>query len=301
MNQLAAVVGVVVISFSAIFVRLAAVSPDTAAFFRCAWALPALGLIVVWRRRHGDKAVRFSRTAFLAGILFGLDLAFWHRAIEWIGAGLATVLGNTQVLFVGLAAWLLHGERPDRAMLAALPLALLGVVLVSGLGSEQAYGDAPIFGVVFGIFTGIAYASFLLVFRVAGRGETATARLLLDATLGAGATALVVGLGSGDLDWQVRFPEHGWLIALALGSQVIGWLLIAYALPRLPAIETSVLLLLQPALTILWAALLFEERLAPVQWLGASLVLGGIGLASLVGAVRKAEAGVPIELDRLDP
>ena len=294
MTQLAAVVGILIISSSAILVRLAGVSPDTSAFFRAAYALPVLGLVAWLHGRRSGHLAGFSWMAFGAGLLLGFDLAFWHRAIEWIGAGLATVLGNTQVLFVGLAAWLLHGERPDNAVLAALPVALIGVVLVSGLGGADAYGNAPVAGILFGVCTGLAYAAFLLLFRAAGKKSSSIPRLLFDATVGAAIAAALVGLLVGHIDWHVRFPEHIWLIALALGSQVLGWLLIAYALPRLPALETSVLLLLQPALTILWASFLFDEHLSSVQWLGAGLVLGGIGLASLVGAVRKVETGEEI-------
>jgi drug/metabolite transporter (DMT)-like permease len=90
------------------------------------------------------------------------------------------------------------------------------------------------------------------------------------------------------------WPAHGWLLALAVGSQVIGWLLIAIALPRLAALETSVLLLLQPALTVLWARLIFAELLSNLQWLGVLLVLGGIGVVSMRGIVEE-----PLKGDRL--
>ena len=53
-----------------------------------------------------------------------------------------------------------------------------------------------------------------------------------------------------------------WLVLLAIGSQVIGWLLIGLALPRLPVVETSVLLLGQPVFTVIWGVLLFDERLS---------------------------------------
>ena len=55
---------------------------------------------------------------------------------------------------------------------------------------------------------------------------------------------------------------------LALVTQVVGWLLIATALPRLPAIETSVMLLGQPVLTVLWGVLIFAERLSPFSGAG---------------------------------
>jgi drug/metabolite transporter (DMT)-like permease len=67
---------------------------------------------------------------------------------------------------------------------------------------------------------------------------------------------------------------------------VFGWLLIAGALPRLPALETSVMLLVQPALTVLWARLLFDESLAAIQWTGVAIVMTGVAIAGARGSVR---------------
>ena len=94
---------------------------------------------------------------------------FWHHAIEAVGAGLATVLGNLQVIIVGFFAWLFLGERPSRATLLALPVVLAGVVLISGVIGEDAYGAAPQLGVILGIATAICYAGYLLIIRWGGR------------------------------------------------------------------------------------------------------------------------------------
>ena len=278
--------GILIISFSAVFVRLAAAPPDTAAFFRAAYALPWLGVLWwLFARRRDTRPFRARWQAVLAGVFLGVDLSFWHRAIETIGAGLSTVLGNTQVVFVGAAAWLLHRERPSRSALLTLPVVFAGVVLISGLGRPDAYGSAPLRGVVFGLLTGVTYAAFLLLLRYSNRQLAPPLGPMLDATLGAGAISLVVGLADGGLDFTVTWPSHGWLAALALGSQVIGWSLITITLPRLPALETSVLLLLQPAITMGWGLLLFQERLSPLQWSGAALVLAGVGWLSTRGSV----------------
>ena len=277
--------GVLLISFSAIFVRLAQVSPDTSAFFRLVYALPILFLLW-WRRRDEDQRSSKERwMAFVAGILLGLDLSFWHRAIDMIGAGLSTVLGNTQVMFVGAAAWFLHRERPSRWAIAMVPVILAGVALISGLGREDAYGAAPAMGTALGVLTGITYASFLLVLRGANKSPAPGAAAMLDATAGASVTCLTIGLIDGHLDFAFTWPAHGWLLALALGSQVFGWILISNVLPRLPALESSVLLLLQPMFTVLWGRLLFDEVLSDLQWLGVALVLGGVGWLSTRGSV----------------
>ena len=104
------------ISFSGIFYRWAEVSPSTGTFYRCLFGLPFLAAVAyLERRKFGPLPRATVRLALIAGIFFAGDLTFWHHAIEYVGAGLATVLGNLQVLIVGLVAWVVFGERPPRS------------------------------------------------------------------------------------------------------------------------------------------------------------------------------------------
>src|SRR5918911_1050594 len=132
----AVLVGAVAIAFSGILFRLSHVSPSTGAFYRCVFALPPLWLLA---RREARATRRATWLAWLAGAFFAADLILWHNAIEQVGAGLATVLGNTQVVLVGVFAWLLWRERPQNASLVAIPVVLLGVVLISGALEQGAY------------------------------------------------------------------------------------------------------------------------------------------------------------------
>ena len=128
------------------------------------------------RRRFGPLPARTVRLAAIAGLFFAGDLMFWHHAIEAVGAGLATVLGNLQVIIVGVRrAGCSSGERPSRATLLALPIVLLGVVLISGVIGSGAYGADPTLGVVLGIATALCYSGYLLVIRV-GRSRSRAGR-----------------------------------------------------------------------------------------------------------------------------
>ena len=167
----AALAGAAAIAFSGILYQMAEVSPSTGAFFRCAWALPALWIFVrIEERRIGPRPRDLRKTAWLAGAFFAADLLLWHHSIEAVGAGLATVLGNTQVVLVGLLAWVLFHERPSNSSMAAIPVALVGIVLISGVLEDGAYGDDPMLGTVYGLLTGLAYSGFLLLLRH-GAGE----------------------------------------------------------------------------------------------------------------------------------
>ncbi len=291
MTRLFALMGVLVISFSAIFVRLADTSPATATFFRMAYALPPLTALWLWARRRADKTAFRAWLAFVSGVVLAVDLSMWHWSIRLIGAGLAAVLANVQVVFVGAIAWVLFSERPTGRAIAILPLILMGVVLISGLGRPESYGADPVLGAVLGTAAGASYATFLLLFRSSNRGLVHPSGPLLYATFGGAVGTLVVTLVDSGFSFGFFWPGHGWLLALALLPQTVGWLFIATALPRLPALETSVFLLLQPMLTVLWGVIIFAEALSAVQWLGISLVLSGIAFVTLTGgAVRQTRA-----------
>ena len=117
----------------------------TGAFFRCLWALPFLWPLAIWEDRPARRASRWSlrRAAWVAGAFFAADLILWHYSIEYVGAGLATVLGNTQVVLVGLLAWALFRERPSSSSLLAIPVAMVGIMLISGVLENGAYGSNP--------------------------------------------------------------------------------------------------------------------------------------------------------------
>ncbi len=279
---LGVLIGAFAIAFSGILYRLSEVSPSTGAFWRCALALPPLWLLA--RREDGKlgpRPKRLKRAAWLGGAFFAADLILWHYSIEYVGAGLATVLGNTQVVLVGLLAWLLFRERPASSSLVAIPIAMLGILLISGVLENGAYGEDPKLGAVYGLLTGIAYSGFLLALR-RGSGERGrVAGPLYDATLASAVFVVPAGLILGDLDFTPSLEAFAWLLVLALSSQVVGWLLITVSLGRLPTAKTSVLLTLQPLLAVLFAALLVDERPSPLQLVGAAAILSGLLIASI--------------------
>ncbi|MDQ3955174.1 MAG: DMT family transporter, partial [Actinomycetota bacterium] len=190
-----AAAGAACIATSGVLVRLAETTPVTVAVYRCAYALPFLALVtIVERRRFGELPSRARRLAWVAGVFFALDLIFWHNAIAAVGAGLATVLGNLQVLIVGFAAWLFLKERPNASLFVSVPVVLAGVVLISGVIGSGAYGEDPLLGVVLGAATSIAYAVFILVLRQGSGDLRRVAGPLFHATAVSAAATVIYGV-----------------------------------------------------------------------------------------------------------
>ena len=296
-TMLIALAGAVAISFSPVFYVYSDTNPSTGAFFRMLYALPALALLAYLVRKSDTRSSRTRWTAFGAGLILAPDMLSYHSSMIFIGIGIATLIGNSQVIIVTLASWKLFGEKPNQAILVSLPIVIIGLALISGIADTDPYGEDPVKGVVFGTMAAFFYSSFLILFRYSNRELAPSSSVQLDATAGAALGLLVLGLlplssmAIEPLELQPTWPGHGWLIVLALLCQVVGWLAIAYALPRLPAAHTSFAVLLQPVLTLVWGyVILHQEGHSQNQVIGIFLVLAAIIAVTLYGSTSSAEA-----------
>ena len=286
-----AMFGGVVVSFAPILYALSDANPLTGAFFRMVYALPFLLIIILFRKAEDTRSVNTRLIALVAGFAFSLDFLAYHSTVDWIGTGIGTLIGNSQVIIVTLMSWRLFGERPNLSILISLPIVMVGLVLISGVLDDDPYGEYPVRGVIAGVFTAIFYSAFLIIYRFANRELAPAVNLQFDSTAGCALGLLILSflplksIFVEPIDFEPKFPTHGWLLALAILSQVMGWLAIAHSLPRLPAAYTSFAILLQPTFTIIWGILLLAESPSLQQAIGMFLILGSIVAVTTNGAV----------------
>jgi len=298
--------GALCIASSAIVMQLAGSSAVAAALFRCLFALPVLAVLARREQRRGMPAMAAQArwTARGAGVLLALDLVVWSHSIAAVGAGLATVLGNLQVVILAGLAWCVLGERPRRSLVLALPLLFGGVVLVAGLVGHHTLGHSPLAGVAYGAAASLLYSGYILVLRQAmpqarrletgpvegevtlpadesgRRSGAAVAQPLYQATLGATATSAVLALALPGFRIGPLWPALAWLAVLALTSQVLGWMLISSSLPRLPAGLRGALLLVQPVGAVALGAVVLGQYPSPTQLCGVLVVVAGVLVAT---------------------
>lgn len=290
--MLIALFGAMLLSFAPVLYIRSDTSPVTGAFFRMLYALPILIFLVWYLNRDDPRGIRNRALAFSAGLLLAIDFVGYHSAIDYIGSGIATLIGNSQVVIVTLVSWWMFGERPNRMIIFALPMVMLGLMLISGIWDDEPYGDDPIKGVVGGIVAAIFYSSFLILYRFSNRIQAPSVNLQLDATAGAATGLLIAGimplsrLDIEPIDFSFTWPGHGWIILLAASCQVMGWIAITYALPRLPAAHTSFAILLQPVLTILWGVIILSEKPSIQQIGGMSLIFAAIIAVTMFGTAQ---------------
>jgi drug/metabolite transporter (DMT)-like permease len=280
--------GVFAIGWSALFVRWSAVPGWTSAFWRMAlaqvvfvpWALAS------WSGGTARPSRAAVRNAIIAGVFFAADLALFNTAVMVSSAANATLLGTNAPIFVALGAWLLYRDRPTRRFWAGFALSFLGMVAIVGTDvlrhPHLGLGDA------FAVGGAACYAGYLLYVR-RSRQEIDALSFSAISGVAAAATLLVICVIIGTP--LHGYPARSWwaLIGLALVTQVVGHLSVAYSLGKLPVSRTSIALLGQAPLTAILAVPLLGERLSPLQIGGGALVLGGIYIVNKVPHVPALE------------
>jgi drug/metabolite transporter (DMT)-like permease len=275
------ILGAALISTTSIFVRWAHVEPTTSAFYRMAFGGIMLLALQVARGRWRMPDRGEVGWLLLPALAFGADLMVWHRSIRIVGPGLATLLGNFQVFIMAAVGIVFYHERPGWRFALGVALALAGLWLLVGAG-WQALSPEYRWGVLLGVLTGVAYAVYMLSLRQAQMRRaslTPERTLCIVSLLCAAMLAVAVGVeGSG-----FGIPDaHTWLalLGLAFFGQVLGWVLIARAMPQIPASLVGLLLLLQPVLSFVLDVLLFARPTGGIDWVGLALSLVGIFVAS---------------------
>lgn len=285
--------GIFGIGWSAIFVRWAGLPGAVSAFYRL--ALAQIVLIPCWvtTRRGSLPAMRTVRwTMVLGGLLFGTDIALYNSSVMATSAANATLLGANAPIFVAFGGWLLYRRRPGPTFWWGFLLSVGGVLAIVSVDLRThlslGYGDG------LAEAGALCYACYILCVERARAAVDALSFIVVSGLTAA--TTLVV------FCLVMRFPLsgftwHTWaaLAGLALVSQSVGQLCVAYSLGKLPVAATSVMLLAQAPLTALLAVPTLGEHIARIQVVGGLLVLLGIYVVNRRPS--QPEGGIPMVLE----
>jgi DME family drug/metabolite transporter len=247
---------------------------------------------VWWLRRHGARMPRLSGKlgwVLLGGasvMLFQATFFFGTRG-NGVAVGTVIALGSSP-LFAGLLDWL-RGRRPSRRWVVATALAVIGIVLLSGVLGRA----APLqpLAVLASLVAGVAYAGYAV----------ATAALVQQRLEPLPATAAVIGTSGVLGALLLPFTANGWLadprgllVAAWLGgvTVVVSYLLVGSALRSLSASTAITLGLAEPLTAAVLGVVVLGETLLPSQLAGILLVLGGVAVAGTGRAVAAPAAAV---------
>ncbi len=278
----ALLMGNTALAFGPWLVRLADTGPIAAAFWRLALAAPLLWLVgVAMNQPLGQTDRRTALVVAGAALFFAADLASWHIGIRLTKLGNATLFGNiSSFAFAGYGLWLMR-RWPTVVQAAALLLAVAGCALLMA-GSFELSPD-HVRGDLLALLAGLFYAFYLIGVERA-RGRIDPLPLLVIASLVGAAALLPVALATGERvipgDWRP-------IVALAIGSQLIGQGLLVYAIGKVSPLVIGLALLTQPVISAAIGWIGYGERLSATDWLGAA----AIGVALLLVRLRGPRMG----------
>lgn len=274
-------IGVCGMGLSGIFVKWANAPGAVSGFYRMSAAVLLFGLpFGVEVKRNPIRSWRAVWLAVLAGLFFAGDLGFWNTSVLMTTAANATFLGNTAPLWVSLGALWLFKEKLGRMFWVGLVIALSGAAAL--LGGDFLAGATVGWGAVLSLIAGFFYACFFLATQRAREGLSAFATWWI-AALASSAGLFVAALLLGQPFTGYSLNTYLNFIALALTTQVVGYILVNYALGHLPASIVSPTLLLQPVITTIAGVPLLGEGVTLIQIVGGLLVLAGVWIVNRYG------------------
>jgi DME family drug/metabolite transporter len=255
-------------------IKAADFGPWQVASFRSGVAAITLLLLVPNARRG------FGWKPALVGVAYAATLILFVLANRLTTSANTIYLQSTAPLYVLLFAPLLLHERIRRRDVPIIAAVLGGLVMVLLAGNTPSVtAPDPVRGNVLAAMSGLSYALLLCGLRWLGRDGDQD-RAISAVVLGNGiafVAALPMALPLGP------HPATAWGIILYLGVfQIAGaYLLVTTALRHVPAIEASLMLLVETAFNPLWAWLLLGEIPAALVLMGGGLIVGATILQSV--------------------
>ncbi|GGY63924.1 DMT family transporter [Pseudoduganella albidiflava] len=259
----------------------ATLPPFTATLLRYAMALPFFLVLMRWQ---GTRLPEMPRSDWVLLVLQSAAGAIGYTALLMAGlreasAGDAAIIVGLLPLVSALFAVLALGERPHGALWLALAVALAGVLLATGAGSEAARswrGNLLVLGAV------VCESVFILLNR---KMKTSVPPLALSVLMTAIGLVLSAAAALPEAPWSLAYGRTA-LLAIAyyaLVPTVAGYLLWYAGAARIGAAEASLMTAVAPVAALFLAAVVLHEPVTPAQLAGTGCVLGAVLAYGLAG------------------
>ena len=256
------------------------VDVPTAVSFRSGATALVVGALLLIQRVPLALTARQRKALPLIGVLIAIQSLCLYSAVARLPVALALLVFNSFPLMTALWARVLYRHRPERALLIAMPVILLGLVLAldvlgaaSGLGAAGQWREIGA-GVAFALGASTTFGLALVLTQHEAGG--------LDGRLRTFATMAMVALLAGAaVVWRGGLalpvaPAGWWGLALLTVLYGTGITILFTVLPRLGVVGNSAVMNVEPVFALVLAWLILDQHIAPVQVVGALVVVGAV-------------------------
>ncbi|WP_332816431.1 DMT family transporter [Ramlibacter sp.] len=252
----------------------------TAVVFRSGTTAVVIVALLAWQQVPVHFTARHRRFLPVIGLLIGVQSLFLYSSVARLPVALALLAFNTYPIWTAVWAAAVYRQKPERAMLIAMPVILFGLALAldvfgaaSGLGAAGQWSRIGA-GVAFALAAAATFGLALVLTQheagdVDGRVRTATTMAMAALVALAG-----VGLQGG---FQLPQAPAGWA-GLAVLTFLYGtaFTIMFTVLPRLGVVGNSAIMNVEPVFALVLGWLILGQAIAPVQVAGALVVVGAV-------------------------
>ncbi|MFC2004940.1 DMT family transporter [Chloroflexota bacterium] len=272
------VIGVIAVSFAAVFIRLAEAPFLVIAAYRL--CLASLIIIPVAWARSGGELRRLSRQsiimALISGAFLALHFGLWTASLSYTSVATSVVLVTTTPIFVAIASYFLFQEKLSKQAILGIVISIIGSIFI-GYGNWR-LGPSPLFGGILALLGALAVVGYLLI----GRKLLRSIGLLSYVSLAYSSAAVLLLLSTLAFGYSLAgysATTYIWLVLLAVVPQLIGHSSINWSLRFIPATLVTIAVLGEPVGATTLAYLILNETPSLSEISGGILILAGIFIA----------------------
>jgi drug/metabolite transporter (DMT)-like permease len=237
--------------------------------------------LIVWQQRVSlQLTVRHRKSLLLIGALIAVQSVCLYSAVARLPVALALLAFNTYPLLTAFWARVLYGHRPERVVLLAMPVMLVGLALAldvfgaaSGLGAVEHWGQIGA-GVAFALAASATFGLALVITQheaadVDGRLRTFTT--MATVAILASVVALTqsgVHLPNANAGW--------WGLGALTFLYGTAFTIMFTVLPKLGVVGNSAIMNVEPVFALVLAWALLGQSIAPMQLVGALVVVATV-------------------------
>ena len=278
-SYVALMLGVAALSTSAIFVKLADAPSSVIAFYRLfLTALTLTPFLVLDKRKRDELRSLTTRQAgliVLSGLLLAVHYVMWFESLRYTSVSSSTVLVSLQPLFSLIFSFVLLKERVKRSAIAGCLIAIVGSCII-GWGDLQV-NAAALLGDVLALAAAGLISLYFLIGQVV-RKEIGVVTYSVPGYFSSAAFLLVYTLLCGDALTGYALSTWRAFLGLAFISTIGGQFVFNLLLKNLSATTVAMSILCEPVGTCILAYVIFQERIAPRQFLGIVIILMGLSI-----------------------
>jgi len=252
----------------------------TAVSFRSVLTAVVVGLIVWQQKVQIQVESNHKKYMLIIGGLIAVQSVCLYSSVARLPVALALLAFNTYPLSTAFWARVLYKHQAEKAVLWSMPILLVGLALAldvfgaaSGLGAAEHWSQIGS-GVAFALAASATFGLALVYTQHETTGLDGRVRTFSSMTI-VGVLAVAAAISQGGFHLP-QAPAGWWGLGMLSFLYGTAFTILFTVLPKLGVVGNSAIMNVEPVFALVLAWALLDQAIAPIQLVGAFLVVGTV-------------------------